>query len=177
MEKSLQQVATGNEKVLKGKEKEVFRKMKENAELVYDINLLRKEKNAYLKELAEKETKISKLKREVKETTEIRKSTRANTANTGATRKLISRDATGHDALDLSFKRQSDYLLPEKSQKNRIMSAHRTMIWREESRKEKSKISEIAKELESAKNTIRRQDRMIEELNQRLLGMPEDNVI
>ena len=31
VEQSLQQVATGNEKVLKGKEKEVFRKMKENA--------------------------------------------------------------------------------------------------------------------------------------------------
>jgi hypothetical protein len=30
----------------------------------------------------------------------------------------------------------------------------------------------MARELESAKNTIMRQDRMIEELNQRLLGIP-----
>ena len=42
VEQSLQQVATGNEKMLKGKEKEVVRKMKENAELVYDLNVMRK---------------------------------------------------------------------------------------------------------------------------------------
>ena len=46
------------------------------------------------------------------------------------------------------------------------------MMWREDLKKEKSKISDLARELESAKNTILRQDRMIEELNQRLLGLP-----
>lgn len=55
VEQSLQQVATGNEKILKGKEKEVFRKMKENAELVYDLNVMRKKENGYLNEIKEKD--------------------------------------------------------------------------------------------------------------------------
>mgnify|MGYP007104985217 CR=1 FL=1 len=36
------------------------------------------------------------------------------------------------------------------------------------------KFFDIAQELENARGTIRRQDRMIEELNHRLLGMPEN---
>ena len=83
-------MATGNEKILKGKEKEVFRKMKENAELVYDLNVMRKKENGYLSEIKEKDHEISRLKREINETTQHHKSTRANTANTG-TRKVISR--------------------------------------------------------------------------------------
>lgn len=35
VEESLMQVTSGTEKMLKGKEKEVMRKMKENSELVY----------------------------------------------------------------------------------------------------------------------------------------------
>lgn len=35
VEQSLLQVSTGNDKILKGKEKDVVRKMKENSELVY----------------------------------------------------------------------------------------------------------------------------------------------
>lgn len=42
VEQSLIQVSTGNEKILKGKEKDVIRKMKENSELVYDLNVMRK---------------------------------------------------------------------------------------------------------------------------------------
>lgn len=39
--------------------------------------------------------------------------------------------------------------------------------------KQKSgKFFDLAKELEAARSTIMRQDQMIEELNQRLLGMP-----
>lgn len=67
------------------------------------------------------------------------KSTRANTAQTGMTKRLASRDAVNQnnnsDWIDLSLKRQSDYLLPEKSRKGRVYSAHKTMMWRDESRK------------------------------------------
>ncbi len=66
------------------------------------------------------------------------KSTRANTANTGMTRRLASRDAANQnnsDWVDLSLKRQSEYLIPDKSRKGRVFSAHRTMAWRDDSRK------------------------------------------
>lgn len=63
-------------------------------------------------------------------------------------------------------------MVPDKTKRSRVMSSHKTMMWREDLKKEKSKISDLARELESAKNTILRQDRMIEELNQRLLGLP-----
>jgi hypothetical protein len=42
LEQSLQQVTSGNEKVLKSKDMDVRRKMKQNAELVYDLNVMRK---------------------------------------------------------------------------------------------------------------------------------------
>lgn len=151
--------------------------MKENAELVYDLNIMRKEQNKLRNDIKQKNTEISRLKRELNQSL-APKSTRANTANTGITRRLVSKDGinqnTNSDWIDLSIKRKSDYLLPDKSKKNRVFSAHRTMMWRDDGRKQKSKISDIARELESAKNTILRQDRMIEELNQRLLGLPDD---
>jgi hypothetical protein len=37
--------------MLKGKEQEVIRKMKENAELVYDLNIMRKKENEYLNDI------------------------------------------------------------------------------------------------------------------------------
>jgi hypothetical protein len=49
------------------------------------------------------------------------------------TRRLASRDAVNQnnsDWVDLSIKRQSDYLLPDKSKKGRVFSAHKTMVWR-----------------------------------------------
>lgn len=179
VEQSLHQVATGNEKMLKGKEMEVVRKMKENAELVFDLNVMRKEKNQIASELKEREIEIARLKRELHEAGKAQRSTRANTANTGITRRVVTRDPTNQantDWVDLSVRRQSDYLIPNKSRKDRILSAHKTMVWRDDSRKERSRISDLAKELESAKNTIKRQDRMIEELNQQLLGMPEEQL-
>lgn len=45
VEESLMQVTSGTEKILKGKEKEVMRKMKENSELVYELNVMRKKEN------------------------------------------------------------------------------------------------------------------------------------
>jgi hypothetical protein len=39
------QVTSGTDKVLRGKEKEVMRKMKENSELVYELNFMRKKEN------------------------------------------------------------------------------------------------------------------------------------
>lgn len=163
--------------MLKGKEKEVVRKMKENAELVYDLNVMRKQLNKTNGELNEKITEIARLKRELNESTQGHRSTRANTANTGVTRRAISRDPNNlggqtADWIDLSIRRTSDYMVPDKTKRSRVMSSHKTMMWREDLKKEKSKISDLARELESAKNTILRQDRMIEELNQRLLGLP-----
>ncbi len=67
------------------------------------------------------------------------KSTRANTANTGMTRRLVSRDTVhqlnNSDWVDLSIKRPSEHLLPDKSKKGRVFSAHKTMVWREENRR------------------------------------------
>ena len=45
VEESLAQVHAGNEKVMKGKEKELTRKMKENSELVFELNMLRKKEH------------------------------------------------------------------------------------------------------------------------------------
>jgi hypothetical protein len=41
----------GNDKMLKGKEKEIIRKMKENGKLVEDLNIMRKKENEYLNEI------------------------------------------------------------------------------------------------------------------------------
>ena len=73
----------------------------------------------------------------------------------------MSREAvnTNQDVFEFSIRRPSDYYVSDK-RKGRIMSA--TKVWKDESRKERSRISDIAKELESAKMTIKRQDRMIE---------------
>lgn len=38
---------------MKGKEKEVVRKIKENSELVYELNVMRKKENEHLKERKE----------------------------------------------------------------------------------------------------------------------------
>ena len=45
VEQSLLHVSTGNEKALQGRKIEVKRKMFENAELVYDLNNMRKKEN------------------------------------------------------------------------------------------------------------------------------------
>lgn len=45
VEQSLLHVTTGNDRIMKGKDKEVFRKMKENSELVYELNVMRKKEN------------------------------------------------------------------------------------------------------------------------------------
>lgn len=50
VEESLMQVTSGADKVLRGKEKEVMRKMKENSELVYELNFMRKKENDFAKE-------------------------------------------------------------------------------------------------------------------------------
>ena len=45
VEQSLMQVTSGTDRIMKGKDKEVFRKMKENSELVYELNVMRKKEN------------------------------------------------------------------------------------------------------------------------------------
>ena len=42
VEMSLQQVSVSNDKILRGKEKDISRRMKENSELMYEINIKKK---------------------------------------------------------------------------------------------------------------------------------------
>jgi len=39
------QVTSGTDRIMKGKDNEVIRKMKENSELVYELNVMRKKEN------------------------------------------------------------------------------------------------------------------------------------
>lgn len=54
--------------------------------------------------------------------------------------------------------------------KHRLISARRTLLSQDEKRQKHTKIFDVARQLETARDTIRRQDRMIEELNQRIMG-------
>ena len=81
------------------------------------------------------------------------RSTRADTAKTGATRRASSRglisqggQRSGSELVEFGARRASDYLITERNRSNkaRVSSAHKTMLWRDD-RKDRSKISEIAK--------------------------------
>lgn len=102
--------------------------------------------------------------------------TRTRTANTGhtrrfvASRELYSRDKTTIDVSDLSISKRDMREL--KKDKSRLASARRTLMLQDDIKQKSSKFFDLAKELEAARSTIMRQDQMIEELNQRLLGMP-----
>lgn len=41
VEMSLQQVANSNDKILRGKEKDITRRMEENSKLLYEINVMK----------------------------------------------------------------------------------------------------------------------------------------
>jgi len=61
VEQSLMQVTAGNQKILKAKELDVKRKMKQNADLIFDFNELKKTYNQRLKEIDEYKIKVAKL--------------------------------------------------------------------------------------------------------------------
>ena len=63
VEQSLVQVSGGADRLLRGKEKEVVRKMKENSELVYELNVMRKKENEYSREKKELVSENARLKR------------------------------------------------------------------------------------------------------------------
>ena len=65
VEQSLEQVSKGNNRMLKGKEKEVHRKMKENEELIFELNVMRKKEREFAKEKSELMVANDRLKREV----------------------------------------------------------------------------------------------------------------
>lgn len=58
-----------NDRYLKNKEDEMIRKMKENAELLTEINSLRKKKKDYESEIEMKDNEIKRLARELKQMT------------------------------------------------------------------------------------------------------------
>lgn len=82
------QVTSGTEKMLKGKEKEVMRKMKENSELVYELNVMRKKENEFIKERKELSNENARLKRELNDT--IKTTSRSQTTYTGFTRRVAA---------------------------------------------------------------------------------------
>lgn len=82
------QVTSGTEKMLKSKEKEVMRKMKENSELVYELNVMRKKENEFIKERKELSNENARLKRELNDT--IKTTSRSQTTYTGFTRRVAA---------------------------------------------------------------------------------------
>lgn len=163
-------VSTGNEKIIKGKEKDVIRKMKENSELVFDLNLMRKRENEYLIDIKEKDTEISRLRREINGL-----STRSQTANTGITCRVApSRDLFSQDRmLHVGDNDLRDYGKGESNSRDsgtretvtrdsvrkqgqsrriiqgrsRVESANKTMMWREEKSERSSRLTSIVREL------------------------------
>mgnify|MGYP000899786051 FL=1 len=97
----MHQVGLSNDRSLKGCEKDVVRKLKENAELISDLNDLRKRERQYRTELEAKNNEIVKLQRELNDA--ARSSTlRIDSAVTGITG--ARRTAKQHDSLDTSFR-------------------------------------------------------------------------
>jgi regulator of replication initiation timing len=85
------QVTSGTDRIMKGKDKEVVRKMKENSELVYELNVMRKKENEYQKEKRELTNENARLRRELSES--AKPTTRTQTANTGHTKRfMVSRE-------------------------------------------------------------------------------------
>lgn len=82
------QVTAGNQKILKAKELDSKRKMKQNADLILEFNDLKKKYKENKKLNDEYKTKIQKLEKEIQDIT--RGSTRANTAK--STQRVISRE-------------------------------------------------------------------------------------
>lgn len=102
-----------------------------------------------------------------------RESTRSQTANTGITRRVVaSRDALYSrqksmliEGLDWSKQVNMKQMQKEKS---RVGSAHKTLMFKDAKRQKSAKFFDIAKQLQTARNTIKMQDQMIQQLNYRL---------
>ena len=78
-------------------------------------------------------TEIARLKRELNESTQGHRSTRANTANTGVTRRAVSRDPNNlggqtADWIDLSIRRTSDYVIPDKMKRSRDLGLFKSHL-------------------------------------------------
>jgi hypothetical protein len=177
VEQSLLQLTTGSDKLLKGRQKDVMRKMKENAELVLELNLMRKRE----KDLQRENHRLSAALEQLRIQNDSNPtSTRAHTAKTGLTRRVAaSREGLSKDRstlLDLNefdSVREMD-LRSRNKERSRISSAHKTMMFRENMKREQSgKLFDIAKELEHARDTINKQALMIDELNQRVFALPD----
>lgn len=65
LEKSIHQVNKASEKILSRRTDEVSKKTKENAELIFDLNEIRKRNKEQLAELKNKDKEIYQLKRDV----------------------------------------------------------------------------------------------------------------
>ena len=63
LEQSLFQVNQSNDKYLQGREEEMTRKMKENAELISDLNDLRKKQKEFKTDIITKDTELARLRR------------------------------------------------------------------------------------------------------------------
>lgn len=66
LEKSIYQMNKSSEKIIIRREKEIYKKTKENAELIYDLNDMRKLNKEFFTELSNKRIVIENLKKENK---------------------------------------------------------------------------------------------------------------
>jgi hypothetical protein len=64
LEKSIFQMNKSSEKIILRREKEIYKKTKENAELIYDLNDMRKQNKEYTTELSNKTIQMENLKNE-----------------------------------------------------------------------------------------------------------------
>lgn len=167
VELSLQQVANSNDKILRGKEKDITRRMKENSELLLEINVMKQKEKDISKLNSELLLNNNRLQKEIDESlnTTKRSSTRAQTSQTGITRRAIaSRDALCSKEKSMFIERE---LSKEKDVKewlkdrSRVGSAHKTLMYRDDKRDKSAKFFDIARELQSARNTIKVQEQML----------------
>ena len=119
-----------------------------------------------MKEKSELVIANDRLKREVNDSRKMsrRNSTRAQTANTGLTRRMTaSRDAISRDKSNLlEVSEFEGELRARNKEKSRIASHHKTLMFRDDRFEKSAKLIEMVKELHSARNTIKVQDEMIE---------------
>ena len=154
---SLQHVSVSNNKILRGKEKDVARRMKENSELMLEIN--QKKKNQIL---------LRQMNEELKEEREIlkkqldqnymtkRESTRAQTSMTK--RRAVSRDQFRSKEKSFVMTRHGSKekeLKDLQKEKSRIDTSHKTLMYKDETREKNTKFFYIARQLQSARNTIK----------------------
>ena len=131
----------------------------------------------FKKEKSELMVANDRLKREAHESRKMsrRNSTRAQTANTGLTRRMTaSRDAISRDRSNLlDLTDLEGDMRARNKEKSRVGSHNKAMMFREDRFEKSAKLIEMVKELHSARNTIKVQDEMIEELNKQLFGAAE----